>query len=1815
MTGISRAVLVADSQAFAILREAISSLVFRVEPEDVSIVFVSDATFSSVSASSLSVLDASSLVAINFNISFIPAEVTSNYSATPPFAYRVIADQLQRAIELGNVTSTVKTLAVANNRESLFNGTSFSISPSFLLGFSRIVIHSAKPTSFPTTQPSGLPTNQPTSTPSSQPSRQPSRQPSAQPSSSPTSMPTLTWNTRWYHYVNGLFTSEARVFGDISNRMTYYDLVLNQERLYGGCDAWRVLTNGELPIIDPSLFLTNLQFFSQVGTTSSPLDDVKCSDRDAVISIVDGMRRAAHGFHQTVLEQDCDGHTWKVAQCTNVTNVGFNDSAVAVCIDCVDPCNDYTCDAFNASKFVLSPCTAFINCSHNNASLRMLNLEFTDLPEAGFTAPLYGSLICFGTFFVVLYYHDKRKVLEVEKVKDTAALKMKHVTRKLVTAGGGSMAASSQSRLSTQASVAERSSMLSTGGPSEDDKLHFASLYHKFRKRLELKWVSWTVVHASVLRALRSHQGLQILFGENRRIRYVQALRLFTKVAWAMFAAWQLVQAALPADDGSCATHQNESSCLDLLSLFNQGSTYCLWTAPSVDGYNIDYQNFCYWHNRSMTIHERVKIVVVLLVVLAAQEVLLGVWIFEGILISGEVPLSGLVQRPPDINVVREHVDTNRLTTVREFNRLRAEERKRTMMTKQPSRLAKAMSAVLSPRKVTPFFSVGLNNNTIDPHDSSPKKPKGKTLDDDPPPNTPGQARSAFTLFFNAVTPIKSVGEHDDGGAVVLDMEEEESSSEDQTTAVDVSVGDVLKPSDLTLPFPKQIQGEGLEEWLFAALCDDFEVFREGLSPEQQLVLDAKWTEVQVPPGVFDRNPDELYLRVNPRAEWTYYYISQKRKHVKQEILRVRRHAHSLGQHLLVRDKNYENKQLEALLLQALLTDYLGWHSLDSRLFTTMANTHFTSGYEYPWLFTPVSLRWVIGGLILLLDLFLLSYTLWQLSLVLWERQLNWLYVLLIALAIDLLLVVTWEILERKILFLALFEGRWASIDAFLTESLQISTELWRASTAPGGRHARKRKLRKDRQVDDSKDTSSGASDSRPVSTNQVIQLPVFVMGAEGMSKLDVSMDAEFSETSSPPRSPKKQLSFQTPPLGKRSHAVMKGMPGALMDSMVLAPSLNFATYGFVSYQVHTILPDLPTSRVLRTLTLHHPLTPMVPWDQVGFWTQWQRQVTLILPEETLPPRITLSYLVVTAAKRWYTHGSSILYHEYLAAPKRLRLCYRWYILRVPVTLRLLLKYASVGGTLLAGYIFHYHYQHTSEDLPLAVKLQLQPADNRSRYSDEKTHGFLALAWINLAITICALLMQFCAVYPLLPVVTWQMIKETPARWARWTIRLCGECGQACLRAGHRIRETRRLRKEQNRVAREAYARHQAEQAQLVAMVSKAVSPSKNGTIVPLTPLRHMGMASVDEDAADMLVSYSMEEGFGGGRGIDLGKNSPSEVKSHPSAAKSVGKVGKGQSAQQQTSLMSKSKLPAERKSPERQQDRQRGGHQGRGRRGKRSRKEGRPGSALDSDSDSMDDDGDSNYSEDDESFEEAARKQRQRQKQSQQKQSLQLAKNHNKHRDSDHELEESHGMISLASHTPAGAATGLTHSPSMKWMLENGSRAATAQRPRSVSPPKQQSQQQRQQERQVAKPRIVYNQVVKSPRSAMEKNKNAKESQKLQQVVQKGNKTQVYRSLKIDIGTDEEHNEHDFGNAGGNDKGNVDDDDEDAATVVEEKKGSPLNLKKPTSRNASPVRARGTPSPRRSAPSSPRSAGLSASQQRKAPLNTNNNGRNNTRK
>jgi len=208
----------------------------------------------------------------------------------------------------------------------------------------------AQPNSKPSDQPSHMPSSKPSGshpssqpilypskTPSEQPSSQPTKQPSTQPSSTPTS--NFGFMELWRAELQRILILESSFPGGYSvpYYAAYQQMNLNQKLEVGSCSQWTAFTsklnNVNLNIYSAAAISFDVSYSVIPSGKSFRPFIITCSESSKVQSITQNILSLSSRSSAQKLFTPCGNHTWVVSKCVLTTG-----SFVAVCVDCLDPC-------------------------------------------------------------------------------------------------------------------------------------------------------------------------------------------------------------------------------------------------------------------------------------------------------------------------------------------------------------------------------------------------------------------------------------------------------------------------------------------------------------------------------------------------------------------------------------------------------------------------------------------------------------------------------------------------------------------------------------------------------------------------------------------------------------------------------------------------------------------------------------------------------------------------------------------------------------------------------------------------------------------------------------------------------------------------------------------------------------------------------------------------------------------------------------------------------------------------------------------------------------------------------------------------------------------------------------------------------------------------------------------------------------------------------------------------------------------------------------------------------------------------------------
>eukprot|EP01033_Poteriospumella_lacustris_P003730 gene3730-2643_t len=863
-----------------------------------------------------------------------------------------------------------------------------------------MIIHSAKPTSNPTTQPSGSPTGYPTSQPSRQPSRQPSSSPSGQPTSIPTSMPTLTWDTRWKIYLTGLFESKNRsasfYLGDESYRLTYYDLVVNQARYFGGCEAWETLFAQQMQIITSSYTMKQLSIYSQTGQPGSDLLKASCSDKDAVLSIVD---------NAALLQRQLQAN----ATMAGITSIVFSFLVSFPVLFVMF----YYYDRYRGgkgervkdvsalkAKHVMEPFLALgsFGSAVFGDSVKLASQSFDFLPplHAGWSTaddehaqlqkdiskanaifrPLskfvavwkWSTWMTFWSTWSKLW--RKHWVFQVavgnrRQLRYAFALRLfstvcwvMFITMSLLYRALPPNDTSCQV-YTDQASCEDRRSYLNDHKPvcrwitSDTSQVQFANAPEAWcrwyqRKLSGMEWIKLIVLSLLCIGAVESVLGsvvfdgilavmdkpLNHLFGQPPAMEEVA--EHFTNREPQTLEEFNRRQEQL--------RHPTASSASSTLSTKDSGRTGPLR-----------------WFHR-------------------------------------------LIGRPL------------RAMKMGSSSKVEADPT-RGMFAIHPGGAARSRSA----QQESKMNSSGSNKGKAAPSLLSYRS-------DADMGNFEDDAMGVHPKRLSAVLPVRAV-----------DLAQERRKRQQPLHLPPLTVDNMRQK------YERVVENTPVSKILFDQMIAQLFHYRETLPPEAQQWFDQEWSEIGLPISYLSPFFEAIHAHIDRDAKEFHYFATRKQMLIREELERVRAQAHCLGQHLLVEHAAQTNEDIQLLLLVTLIRDVLGWHSLESHLFVRVMNERFTAGSMYPLAYLSARAKWAVAAVVLAVSLFLFCWSLVRIRDFSWDRQWDWWILVMTVLGANLLVVQLWETIERQVIYRALFARQWTYVEDFLS----INLGILKRSTSP----------------------------------------------------------------------------------------------------------------------------------------------------------------------------------------------------------------------------------------------------------------------------------------------------------------------------------------------------------------------------------------------------------------------------------------------------------------------------------------------------------------------------------------------------------------------------------------------------------------------------------------------------------------------------------------------------------------------------------------------------------------------------------------------
>lgn len=667
-------------------------------------------------------------IQITYNLTFQPQYVTgeANYTA----AYPIVASLIKSRISSGQFNTSIQYYSKVYQSSTFGAAAPSIVDFNILLSQVLAIVHSAKPTSRPTGQPSSYPSFSPSCQPSSQPTSSPSHSPSSQPSSSPTSQPTFTIETMWMQYVaslvqnSGQNSSLLKFLGHQEQRLTYTELDVNSNRLFGNCDTWERFRFLHLGNSVTSFRLNSITLFRKGTLLADPILNISCNSEADVNEIVKMLHRPFTQLHN--FSWQCDENIWRVNVCpytieiSTSTNRTYSKSFLApsLCVNCNNPCNDFTCDrqSLGPNSIVLASCQYKYrgerNCGSLGGMLTLVNIKYTDLREV-VVAPIPISSATFFVSLIILvgfmnfYYHgalggtktNNQPSKSVSIVPVVSGNNGSEITRDSLASPHTlapmiEMSSTNLSNISlfgfndlqvTNQSLPSIASATQELFMKENSNRTVKATHALFLKHLTVSVRQWyekyplpskeTLLDMSCIKfAVWELRRCCLFLSEygicahwiwsplwmkdtSQKDRWLTALRLSCKIACTMVFVAVFVFIQYPVDDGSCSQWSDEVSCLsrNLGLLLPYGRSYCSWIPLLSEQYDSSsilqelrrdnaeaLQASCVWTLREMTAYDAVFVIALSLACLMVQEVVIGQWIFEGLLPVSQRPLSAM---------------------------------------------------------------------------------------------------------------------------------------------------------------------------------------------------------------------------------------------------------------------------------------------------------------------------------------------------------------------------------------------------------------------------------------------------------------------------------------------------------------------------------------------------------------------------------------------------------------------------------------------------------------------------------------------------------------------------------------------------------------------------------------------------------------------------------------------------------------------------------------------------------------------------------------------------------------------------------------------------------------------------------------------------------------------------------------------------------------------------------------------------------------------------------------------------------------------
>jgi sulfatase maturation enzyme AslB (radical SAM superfamily) len=201
--------------------------------------------------------------------------------------------------------------------------------------------------------------------------------------------------------VQQIFVNQTSV-SNVENRATYFELVVDDNTVYGGCPAWEKFRTEIIPLVLEASEKKSLSFSFQGGEPSYTMTTIQCTDADKFKDFLHFISKSEN-TNETI-SMICEEHTWKAKDCRhskltydewNALNIDGHSQywTKGICIDCLDPCSQYTCTG-TPGNTVLSPCSSNIQCGHNIGAFRILDIERSG--KSGYVSLSFYMVVLYG---------------------------------------------------------------------------------------------------------------------------------------------------------------------------------------------------------------------------------------------------------------------------------------------------------------------------------------------------------------------------------------------------------------------------------------------------------------------------------------------------------------------------------------------------------------------------------------------------------------------------------------------------------------------------------------------------------------------------------------------------------------------------------------------------------------------------------------------------------------------------------------------------------------------------------------------------------------------------------------------------------------------------------------------------------------------------------------------------------------------------------------------------------------------------------------------------------------------------------------------------------------------------------------------------------------------------------------------------------------------------------------------------------------------------------------------------------------------------